>query len=251
MTWRLFRVWQRNRDSHRKYFWASLVGNLGEPLLYLFAFGYGLGSYIGRIHGQSYLEYIAPGLLVSTAMFAASFECTYGSFARMVHQKTYEAILATPLSLEEIVFGDIAWGTTKALLNSLSMLLLLGFLGLLVHPSALLLPVALLSIGLLFSALAILATAIAKNYEFFNYYFTLLISPMFFFSGIFFPLDAFPPWVKTVSLFLPMTYAVDLARALVAGIWSPRLLVDLLALLTPALFAGLLAARLIRRRLIP
>lgn len=251
MTWRLFRVWQRNRDSHRKYFWASLVGNLGEPLLYLFAFGYGLGGYIGRIRGQSYLEYIAPGLLVSTAMFAASFECTYGSFARMVHQKTYEAILATPLSLEEIVFGDIAWGTTKALLNSLSMLLLLGFLGLLVHPSALLLPVALLATGLLFSASAILATAIAKNYEFFNYYFTLLISPMFFFSGIFFPLDAFPAWVQTVSLFLPMTYAVDLARALVASTWSPRLLVDLLALLAPALFAGLLAARLIRKRLIP
>lgn len=244
------RVWQRNRDTYRKFVLSSLAGNLGEPLLYLLALGYGLGSYIGQVQGQSYLQYIAPGLLTSTAMFAASFEGTYGSFARMVHQKTYEAILATPLSLADVVLGDIAWGATKGLINGSGMLLLLFLFSLLPSPFALLLPLALVLIGLLFAAFAVLATALARNYEFFNFYFTLFISPMFFFSGIFFPLDPFPSWVKAIAAFLPLTYAVDLSRALTMGKLSPHLLIDLLWLIVPALLAAWLAISLIRRRLI-
>lgn len=245
-----FRVWQRNRDTYRKFALSSLAGNLGEPLLYLLALGYGLGSYIGQVQGQSYLQYIAPGLLASTAMFAASFECTYGSFARMVHQKTYEAILATPLSLWDVVLGDIAWGATKGLINGCGMLLLLFLFGLLPSPFAFFLPLALVLIGLLFASFAILATALAKNYECFNYYFTLFISPMFFFSGIFFPLDPFPGWVKGISAFLPLTYAVDLSRALTMGRPSPHLLIDLFWLIVPTFLSTWLAISLIQRRLI-
>lgn len=243
-------VWQRNLDAYRKFALASLVGNLGEPLLYLLAFGYGLGSYIGQVQGQSYPHYIAPGLLASTAMFASSFECTYGSFARMTHQKTYEAILATPLSLQEIVLGDIIWGATKGLINGLMMLLVFLPLGLLEFPSVVILPLAFFLIGFAFSALALLATAFAKNYEFFNYYFTLIISPMFFFSGVFFPLDPFPGWVKATASFLPLTYAVHLSRALATGWLTFGLAFDLVGLLGLGLLAAWLAAKAIGRRLI-
>ncbi|MBI5167108.1 MAG: ABC transporter permease [candidate division NC10 bacterium] len=249
-SWRAYRVWQRNLDSYRRYYWASLVGNLGEPFLYLLAMGYGLGSYIGEIEGMSYLQYLAPGLLVSSAMFAATFEGTYGTYLRMAHLKTYEAILATPLTLQDVVLGDLLWATTKGLISGLIMLLVLLPFGLLPSPWALLLPLVLIVVGLLFSALAMVVAALSPNWEFFNYYLTLFISPMFFFSGVFFPLTNFPSWVKGVSAFLPLTYAVALSRALTMGEVSVSLLAPLLWMLLPTLLFGCISLSLIRRRII-
>lgn len=247
---RAYRVWQRNRDCYRKFFLASMVGNLGEPVIYLIALGYGLGAYMGEIEGTSYLQYIAPGLLVSSVMFGSTFEGTYGTYLRMAHLKTYEAILTTPLSLSDIVFGDLLWATTKGLLSGIAMLSVLLLMGLLPSSWAFLLPLALVVVGLLFSAMAMVVAALSPDWEFFNYYLTLFISPMFFFSGVFFPLTNLPSWVKNVSVFLPLTHAVSLSRSLVMGNPDSRLLVPLLWMVALCIAFGYLSIHLIRRRVI-
>jgi len=107
VSWNCLRVWQRDRDAYMKYYKLSLLGSLGDPLLYLFAMGYGLGRFLEQMEGMSYMAFIAPGLVISSAMFSASFECTYSAFLRMIYMKTYDAILATPLTIEDVVAGDI------------------------------------------------------------------------------------------------------------------------------------------------
>jgi hypothetical protein len=119
---RAIKVWQRDRDAWFKFYKASLVGNLGEPVLFLLAFGLGLSKFIGNVEGVPYIRYIAPGLLVATAMNASSFECTFGSFTRMSTQKSYDAIIVTPVNIEEVAAGDILWGATKGFISAIVML---------------------------------------------------------------------------------------------------------------------------------
>jgi len=249
-TWRAVRVWQRNWDSFRKYVLGSLVGSLGEPVLYLIAMGYGLGTFVGPIAGMSYAEYIAPGLVVSAAMWAATFEGTYGTYLRMIHQKTYDAILATPLSLDDVVAGDALWAATKGVTNGLIMLAVVAGFGLIRSAWALLLLPLMALTALLFACLAVLVAAVSRNWEFFNYYITLVISPLFFFSGIFFPLSNFPAWVRGIGSLSPLTHAVALAHALVRGTPPDHPILAPLFLLVPTAASFYLALALIRRRLI-
>ena len=250
-TWRAVRVWQRNLDSFRKFAWGSLAGSLGEPALYLLAMGYGLGSFVRPIEGQSYPEYLAPGLVISAAMWAATFEATYGTYLRMIHQKTYDAILATPLTLDDVVAGDTLWAASKGATNGIIMLAVVAGFGLVrsAGGALLLLPLMVLA-SVLFACLAVLVAAVARNWEFFNYYITLVISPLFFFSGIFFPLSNFPAWVQTIAALSPLTHAVSLAQALARGTAPDHPAVSLLALVVPTAASFCAALVLIRRRLI-
>ncbi len=249
-TRRAVRVWQRNWDSFRKYILGSLAGGLGEPVLYLVAMGYGLGAFVGPIAGMSYAEYIAPGLVVSAAMWAATFEGTYGTYLRMIHQKTYDAILATPLSLDDVVAGDALWAATKGMANGIIMLAVVAAFGLVRSPWAVLLLPLMALASLLFACLAVLVAAVSRNWEFFNYYITLVISPLFFFSGIFFPLTNFPPWVRDIGSLSPLTHAVALAHAMARGAPPEHPMLALLFLLVPTAGSFYLGLALIRRRLI-
>lgn len=251
VTYRALRVWQRNYDSFRKFLVGSLAGSLGEPVLYLIAMGYGLGNFVGSIQGQPYAEYIAPGLVISAAMWAATFEGTYGTYLRMIHQKTYDAILATPLTLDDVVAGDTLWAASKGVTNGIIMLVVVVGFGLVPSAGGALLLVPLMMLGsLLFACLAVLVAALSRNWEFFNYYITLVISPLFFFSGIFFPLSNFPGWVRVLGSLSPMTHAVSMAQALARGAAPDRPILGLLVLIVPALVSFALALGLIRRRLI-
>ena len=247
---RCWRVWQRDRDAYRKFYKVSLVGTLGDPLLYLVGMGYGLGRFLHGMEGASYPAFLAPGLVVSSAMFAASFECTYGSYLRMIYLKAYDAILATPLTLEDVVAGDILWGTTKGVINGMIMFLVVLALGLVRSPWAAAVPVLLVLVSFLFASLSMIVTSWVPNFETFNYYLTLFLTPMFFFSGVFFPLDRFPPWVGAVSRGLPLTYAVEISRALIAGRPSRDLLAAAAALAVPALLLFAAALHRMRRRVI-
>ncbi len=251
VTWRAVRVWQRNLDSFRKYLWGSLAGSLGEPVVDPIAMGYGLGNLVGAIQGQSYAEDIAPGLVVSAGMWAATFEGTYGTYLRMIHQKTYDAILATPLTLDDVVAGDALWAATKGATNGIIMLAVVAGFGLVrsAWGALLLLPLMVLA-SVLFACLAVLVAAVARNWEFFNYYITLVISPLFFFSGIFFPLSNFPPWVQRIGALSPLTHAVSIAQALARGMAPEHPILSLLALAIPTAASFSLALTLIRRRLI-
>lgn len=244
------RVWSRNFESWKDYATPSLVGTVAEPLLTFVAIGYGLGRLVEPIDGQPYIAFLAPGILAATAMNAAAFETTFGSFTRLVEQKTYEAIVMTPISVGEVVAGDILWAASKSALGGAVVLAIMAALGMAAFPLALLaLPLAFL-VGLLFGSLGMAWTSISPSYTFFNYFFTLVITVMYLFSGVFFPLDGLPEWARWAAWCLPLTHAVDLIRGLTTGTPSAALWRDLAWLVAFTIPVFALSVTLIRRRLI-
>ncbi len=251
LSYRVFKVWRRDLTVWQKYLAASLVANFGEPLLYLLAMGYGLGRFVGQMDGVNYVEFIAPAILIVSVMNGASFETTFSSYTRMEVQKTFHGVAMTPVSMEEVIAGEILWAMTKALITSSAIFLVLLLFGLIHSPWVCLVPVVMAVTGLLFAALGMLMTSLARSYDFFSYYFTLFISPMFVFSGTFFPLDPLPTWARVLAHFLPLTYAVRMARHLFSGIFLWQDLLFLLALLLAALgIAWLAIIRLVRRTMV-
>ena len=247
-SYRSLRVWQRNRDVFFKLWHTEVPGFFAEPVLILLAMGVGLGTYV--VLGGSYLEFIAPGILAAYAMFSSASECTYGSFVRMKYQRTFDAIIATPVNMEDVVAGEIFWGATRSLLTTLAILIVIAAFGLVHSPWALLtIPLSVLA-GLMFSSIALVVTSVAPTIYTFNYFFTLFITPMFFFSGVFFPLDAFSPTVQKLCWISPLTPVANLSRALVSGHpgdgawWGLAIIIGLTAVFFP------LALFMMRRRLL-
>ncbi len=243
-------VWQRNFDVWRKYYKASLVGNLGEPFLYLIALGFGVGRFIQEIEGVSYLHFIAPGLVAASAMNSASFECTFGSFTRITVQKTFHAIVATPISMEEVVVGDIFWGASKSLLSGTVILLAVFAIGLIPSPFFLLIIPLIFLVGIMFASLAMVVTAISPSYDFFAYFFTLAVSPMFLFSGIFFPLNDLPEWIQALAWLLPLTHVVNIFRNLALGTIEYSIFFDLIWICVFTWIVFCLSVRKVKDRLI-
>lgn len=223
-SWRFIRVWQRNRDVFFRLWHSEAPGFVAEPIIVLVAMGLGLGAYVGLVDGQKYIEFIAPGVIAAYAMFSASFECTYGSFVRMEYQRTYDAIIATPLSVEDVTAGEIFWGATRSFMTGTIILVIAAAFQLVPSPWAVLVPVLAFLEGIMFASIAILFTSIVPAIYSFNYYFTLFITPMFLLSGVFFPLSSFPPIVQTLSWIAPLTPVVHLARGLVNGEFHTDLL---------------------------
>ncbi|MBW2306362.1 MAG: ABC transporter permease [Deltaproteobacteria bacterium] len=245
------RVWQRNARVWIQFYKPSLLGNLGEPVLFLLAMGYGLGRLVPLMDGVPYVQYLAPGLVVSSAMYTATFECCFGSFTRMIHQKTYAAIIATPVSIEEVVAGDILWGATKSLIGGMIIMMVIAAFRLVQWPWAFaIVPVILVVEGLMFSSMAMFITSMSPSYDFFTYYFTLFITPMFLFSGIFFPLSGLPVWAQKLSWFFPLTHVVNLVRAAVLGRSPEYWIMDLIWIAACTILFFTLSANRIRRRLL-
>ena len=238
-SWRFIRVWQRNRDVFFKLWHSEAPGFVAEPIIILLAMGVGLGAYVGLVDGQQYMDFIAPGIIASYAMFSASFECTYGTFVRMDYQKTFDAIIATPLNVEDVTAGEIFWGATRSLMTGTVILVIAAAFQLVHSPWALLIPLLSLLQGIMFSAISVLFTSIVPSIYSFNYYFTLFITPMFFFSGVFFPLSSFPEIVQTLSWIAPLTPVVHLTRALISGEFQLDLLwaLALILMLTTLFFS--------------
>jgi lipooligosaccharide transport system permease protein len=254
ISWRLVRVWQRNWDVYLKTWKINFLPPLLEPIFYLVAFGAGLGYLVGQIpfrdHLITYTAFIAPGILAINVMQNAFFETTYASYVRMYFQKTFDAIMATPLTVEEIILGEIFWGASRSLMATGLMMVILSFFGLLAYPGSLgILPVAFLG-GLVFGSIGMCFTALVPNIEAFNLPVFLFITPMFLFSGTFFPLDRLPLWAKILAWIFPLTHVVELTRAMALNILSPENLWNLLYLSIFCLIALPLSLRLMVRRLI-
>lgn len=244
------RVWLRNYESWKDFALASLVGTVAEPIGFFLAMGFGLGRFVDPIGGQTYIAFLAPGLVAATAMNSAAFETTFGSFTRLTEQRTYEAIVKTPISVGEIVAGDILWAASKSVLGAAVILTIMAVLGLAVTPWALAtLPLA-FAIGILFGAMGMAWTALSPTYTFFNYFFTLVIGAQFLFGGVFFPLTGLPAWAIMTAWCLPLTHAVVIMRALTAGRLDPGLWIHVAVLAGFTVVMFVLASRLIRRRLI-
>ncbi len=250
LSFRAFAVWRRNFLVWKKLAIPSLLGNLADPMIYLFGLGYGLGGLLPQVAGVSYIAFLASGTVCASTMNAASFEALYSAFSRMHVQKTWESIMNAPVSLDDVVTGELLWAAAKATLSGTAILVVISALGFVASPMALwALPVIFLT-GLCFAALGLIVTALAPSYDFFMYYFTLFITPMVLLCGVFFPPDQLPPLVQIVGAWLPLTHAVALVRPLLFGELPQNILLHLAALLGVALVAFWIALSLTRRRLL-
>jgi lipooligosaccharide transport system permease protein len=251
---RFLRVWQRDIKVYQKGWKVIFLPPFLEPLFYLLAFGIGLSGLVGDLHYRgteiSYVRFIASALIAVSMMNNAFFETTYTSFVRMYYQKTFDAMLATPLSVEEVITGEIVWGATKSVVATLIMLPVISAFGLIRYPGGLLtLPLAFLG-GLAFGSIGMLFTGTVKSIEMFNLPVFLFVTPMFLLSGTFFPLENLPPWSQYAALLFPLTHLVTLTRDFCLGelhlsaFWGLGYLVLFTAIFFP------LAVRKMRRRLI-
>jgi len=249
LRFRWLPVWRRNSLVWRKLAIPSLLGNFGDPLLYLLALGYGLGALVGELEGMPYITFLASGIVASSAMNTATFEALYSAYTRMTQQQTWAGMLAAPLDVDDIVLGEMIWAGSKSVISAGAILAVATLLGV-VHGWSVIwiIPIALL-VGICFAAMALVVTSVSVSYDFFMYYFTLLITPMMLFCGVFFPLSRLPDWVQTFASFLPLTHAVWLIRPLATGKVPEHVLLSIFVLATYAAVGFTLATVLLRRRL--
>lgn len=247
---RFIHILQRNYLVWRKLLGSALVGHLADPLIWLVGLGFGLGSLLPRLDGLSYLEFLGSGMLCYSVMNSASFEALYSAFTRLKIQRTWEGILHAPMTVTDIVVGEWIWAALKGALSGTAILIVMTALGLIDSPQAIwMIPVVVL-VGLAFSGIALVVTALAKAYDLFTYYFSLFIMPMMLVSGVFFPADQLPDAVRLVGQFLPLAHATALARGLAVGAPLDNVWLHLFVI---ALYAGAafaLANHLIRKRLL-
>lgn len=253
-SWRFLRVWERNLVVYRRIWKVNFITPLLEPLFYILAFGLGFSGLVGTVYydglALSYTAFIAPALVATAVMWNAFFETTYGSFVRMYYQKTFDGMLATPLSLEEVIIAEIVWSATKAVAAAAIMLLVLGVLGYVRLPLGLLLiPMALLG-GLAFGAVGMFFTGILPTIDMFNLPIFLFVTPMFLFSGTFFPVSNLPAWAQPAALAFPLYHLTELARCFSLGAYETPPVLSILYLLLFFLIFGVLALGAMRRRLI-
>ena len=252
LSMRFWPVFLRNLLVWRKLAIPSLVGNIAEPLMWLVAFGYGMGALVGNVTVAGtpvpYILFLASGSICMSAMQAASFEALYSAFSRMQVQKTWDGIMNAPVNLDDIVLAEMLWAAFKALFTVTAILGVMLALGISYSPKLLVAWPVLLGVGITFSCIALIFNALAKGYDFFTYYFTLFLTPMMFLSGIFFPLEQLPQLVRTVSSWLPLTNAVELVRPLFMDQWPEHPLRHGLMLLAYTVAGFWVALALTRKR---
>ena len=249
---RFWPVFLRNLLVWRKLAIPSLVGNIAEPLMWLVAFGYGMGALVGQVQvagqGVPYILFLACGSICMSAMNAASFEALYSAFSRMHVQKTWDGIMNAPVSLDDVVLAEMLWAAFKALFTVTAILGVMLALGISHSPRLLVAWPVLLFVGIMFSSIALIFNALAKGYDFFTYYFTLVLTPMMFLSGVFFPREQLPPVVRAISDWLPLTNAVELVRPLFMDRWPEHALRHGLVLVATTTVAFWVALAFTRRR---
>ena len=243
-------VWRRNALVWRKLMAASLLLHFGEPLIYLLGIGYGLGRFVGEIDGMPYFTFLASGFIAWSAMNVASMESMWSVYTRMVPQQTYEAILATPAEVDDIVIGELLWCGTKSLMSGSAILAVAAMLGAVNDWSALLIIPVIFLTGVCFAAPGLVVTAYARAYEYFNFYMTLVMTPMFILCGVFYPVNSLPGPVQSAVQFLPLTHAVEIIRPIVVGQPVTDLGLHLGALALFGLVSTWAATILFRRRLV-
>jgi lipooligosaccharide transport system permease protein len=244
------RVWRRDALVFSKVWKGALLPQFFDPVFYLLAMGFGLGTYLASVNGIPYKQFVGPGLVASAVMWSASFETTWNIYFRMEETRLYDSVLTTPVEVQDLVAGEVSWAATRALIYGTTFLAIVTAFGLVDSPWAVLVPLFLALGGACFGMLGITFTSLVRSIDHYGYYYTLFITPLFLFSGIFYPLDKLPGWVSTVAWFTPLYHLVKITRGLAL---DPNALAVLgnaawLALLTLALFA--VPVRAMRRRLV-
>jgi lipooligosaccharide transport system permease protein len=242
-------VWRRNRDVYFNIWQSEAIWPIVDPLITLIALGIGLGDFVDLGVDQSYIDFIAPGLLAVFPMWVAAGETGWGSFFRMENQRTFDAIVSTPASIDDVVTGEILWAATRSVISVVYILVLAAAFGAVKSLlAALVLPLALLP-GLMFGAISLCYTSVARSISQLNYFFAAFITPQFWLAGVFFPLDRLPEWVRVVAWFTPASHAVNVYRGLVEGNPQWGHLGDIAWMLAVTAAAFVLAVYAMRRRL--
>lgn len=250
LSLRFLPIWRRHFLVWKKLAGASVLGNIADPLITLIAFGYGLGGLLHEVGGVPYLYFLASGSVCMSIMMAASFESLYSAFSRMHVQGTWDALLNAPLSLDDVVLAEMLWAATKSLFSGVAILAVMFALGIGLHWQTLIVPPLLFLVGMTFASLGLVVNALARGYDFFTYYFTLVTTPMVFLSGVYYPVAQLPDWLQAVARALPLHAAVRLIRPLLLGGWPATPLTDLVILAAYCAGGFYAAVVLTRRRLI-
>ena len=241
----------RNWVVYKKDFVANISPTLADPALLLTSLGMGLSPFIGDINGLSYAQYLAPGMVATTALFSAFFDSSYGFYVRMTFESIFKAMLTTPIGVREVVIGEFLWSAVRAAMMGGSVGLVLAVLGLLPNPWALLVfPFIAGTLAIPCAAIGLLAAGFVRNMNQFQTVYSFLIAPIFYLSAVFFPLDD-RPLLGTIVNISPFYHGVRLAQMTAWGRGSPlEFALHVGALLFFALALGLWASRRIRRKLI-
>jgi lipooligosaccharide transport system permease protein len=252
LSLRWWPVFLRNLLVWRKLAIPSLVGNIAEPLMWLVAFGYGMGALVGSVPLAGtrvpYILFLASGSICMSAMNAASFEALYSAFSRMHVQKTWDGIMNAPVNLDNVLMAEMLWAAFKALFSVTAILGVMLALGISYSPKLLVAWPVLLGVGVTFSCIALIFNALAQGYDFFTYYFTLFLTPMMFLSGVFFPREQLPAALRLFSDWLPLTSAVELVRPMFMDAWPAEPWRHALVLAAYTVVAFWVALALTRRR---
>lgn len=243
-------VWRRNFLVWKKLAAPSILGNLADPMIYMLGLGYGLGAMLPEVGGVSYIAFLAAGTVCFSTMNSATFEALYSAFSRMHVQKTWDAILNAPLDLDDVVLAELVWAASKSFLSGLAILVVVWALGLSSSPLSLWVLALIPLIGLCFGAIGLAITALATSYEFFMYYFTLVITPMTMLCGVFFPTEQLPGAFQVAANLLPLTHATALVRPLLLGTVPADIALHVLVLAAYTAAAFYAALVIFRRRLL-
>jgi lipooligosaccharide transport system permease protein len=246
-----FRVWQRNATVYRKTFHLNILPNFFEPVFYLLGLGLGLGRHLGGgVEGLPYLKYIAPGLVAYNAAMGATFEVTYNTFVKMTFARTYDSVIATPVSVEDVVLGEVLWAVTRAFIYAAAFLAIATAMGAVPPFAAAMILLVTPLVGLLFAAIGMIYTSLVPVIDFYSFYYTLFMTPLFLFSGIFFPLSDLPEWLQRAVWFTPLFHGVRAANDLAWGKADAGTAASLAWLAVASVVSLALALRLMRRRLV-
>jgi len=248
---RLYSVWYRHMRVYTKNILSNGFPPFLEPMIFLAGVGLGLGRYITEpMGGVGYIEYLGTGLLATTAMFTAAFECSFGTFIRLEFEKVYDGMLAAPMTVNNLIVGEMLWAGSKGFFFSLAVLFMLSLFRVVPLPYGLLAPPIGFLTGVMFACLSLFITSFVKTINHFNFYFTGFISPMFFFSGVVFPVANLPSYIRPFAEIVPLTHPVRLIRAVCTNNYSPSLLLDLLYMLVFIAVVGFFAVKRLEKRLV-
>lgn len=209
-----WRYWHRNVIVFRRIWIFGIMAWFAEPVIYLIAMGFGLGRYLEQVQGIQYIEFIAPGLLAVSTMFGATFTVTWDAWFKMERTGVYHAAASTPLSVEDVALGEILWGATRATIYGSAFAVVATAFGVFRSWWGLLAIPGIALIGLVFATTGLIYSYWIKRVDYLAYYWTLFITPMFMFAGVFFPLERLPQWVQSIAWFMPLYHGANLMRSL-------------------------------------
>ncbi len=242
-------IWFRHALVLRHTWLPSITWYFLEPFMVLLAIGVGIGTLVSDIDDLPYVRFVVPGIIVGSGMFHAIFECSWGSFFR-IQKGVYETTLTAPVTTLELALGDISWAMSRAIITAICIGTVAAILGWIDTVSSVGVLLAAALTGMQFGALGLIFASLAPNVHILSLTFTVVASPLYFFSGAFFPISVLPGWVQPIVWAAPLTPCVHVARGFVTGdlgmshVLSIVYIIALTAVLIP------IASILLHRRLV-